>query len=121
MTDEGSPIDKHVFCIVAGNDRDIWFGTWENGAYRYDGKSWFCYTSKDGLAHNYVTDIVLDRKDRLWFGTNKGLSCFDGKTWTSYGTEHGLASRAINSLAIDNKDVLWIGTMGGLSSMNLTF
>jgi len=119
VTEKGAPVDKEVLCIAGGRGRDIWFGTWRNGAYRYDGKSWSCYTIQDGLAHNYVWDIVFDKYGRLWFGTKSGLSCFDGQTWASYGTEHGLASRNINSLAYDNRDVLWIGTMGGLSSMNL--
>lgn len=120
VTEKGSPIEKHVFCIATDSNQNIWFGTWENGIYKYDGKSWCCFTNEDGLADNFVNDITLDPDGRLWFGTNSGLSCFDGQIWTSYSTEQGLASNIINSLAIAPNGVLWIGTTGGLSCMNLT-
>lgn len=37
-----------------------------------------------GLADPVVRDIQEDGKGRMWFATQKGVSCYDGKTFKSY-------------------------------------
>ncbi|MBP6809925.1 MAG: hypothetical protein KA138_00280 [Saprospiraceae bacterium] len=37
-----------------------------------------------GLADPVVRDIQEDGKGRIWFATQKGVSCYDGKTFKSY-------------------------------------
>lgn len=42
--------------MVIYQDKDdvYWFGSWEDGLYRYDRKTITHYTSKDGLRHNRI-------------------------------------------------------------------
>lgn len=57
----------------------------ERGVYRYDGKWWMHFTTKDGLIDNKICAITIDANDNVWFGSfDNGVSRFDGKTWTSY-------------------------------------
>ena len=59
---------------------DLWFGTFDEGVWRYDGKKMIQYTMKDGLSANGVMTIYKDRAGELWFGTYGGGVCkFDGK------------------------------------------
>ena len=63
----------------------MWFTTNDNGVWRYDGKSFSNFTTKDGLINNSVFSVLEDRSGNLWFGTrNGGLSRYDGKTFTSF-------------------------------------
>jgi ligand-binding sensor domain-containing protein len=55
--------------------------------------------------------------DRVWVGSEKGLSLLDKKTegWRRfYSMEDGLSGNFVNSLLVQS-DFLWIGTNGGIS------
>ncbi len=76
----------------------------------------------NGLANNYITDIVEDGKGRIWAATESGLNSYDGFEFRSYNTANsGLNSNMINTLWYDhNNNKLWIGTKGnGLCVMDL--
>lgn len=71
-----------VFCIAEDNERNMWFGTTNNGVWRFDGKSFVNYTLKDGLTCMGLMDIYKDKKGDLWFGMEDGTVCkFNGKTF----------------------------------------
>jgi ligand-binding sensor domain-containing protein len=43
------------------------------------------FTTKDGLSHNSVFSVTIDKSGKLWFGTRGiGLSSYDGKTFTNF-------------------------------------
>lgn len=71
-----------VFSIaedVAGN---IWFGTRDNGAWRFNGESLTNFTQEDGLTSAMVWTIYRDKRDALWFGMGDGSVClFNGKSF----------------------------------------
>jgi two-component system sensor histidine kinase ChiS len=50
------------------------------------------FTTKDGLANDFVTCVDEDDHGRLWIGTGNGLSQFDPRTkeFKNYDTEDGL-------------------------------
>ncbi len=76
----------------------------------------------NGLANNYITDIVQDGKGRIWAATESGLNCYNGFEFQSYNSANsGLNSNMINTLWYDRQtDQLWIGTKGsGISVMNM--
>jgi ligand-binding sensor domain-containing protein len=57
----------------------------KGGLWRFDGKSFKNFTTKDGLPDNAVFCLVEDRAGNLWIGTrNMGLCRYDGKTFTSF-------------------------------------
>ncbi len=94
-----------------------WFGSYDQGLYRYDGKAITRFTKKDGLAGDAVGGIQEDKNGMLYFATEGGVSKFDGKSfstlpevvmdspdkgwrlhpddlWFTYGTTDGSPSRS---------------------------
>lgn len=77
----------------------------------------------NGLANNYITDIVQDGQGRIWAATESGLYCYYGFEFRGYNTANsGLNSNMINALWYDRlTDRLWIGTKGsGVCIMDIT-
>ncbi len=62
----------------------LWFSS-SNGLHRYDGNQLLTFhqVSKPAIAGNFITVLFADSKDRLWVGTNNGLTCFDLRSWTT--------------------------------------
>ena len=44
------------------------------------------------LVNEWVYGISVDAADRVWFGTEGGVSMFDGKRWTSWTHQQGLGA-----------------------------
>ncbi len=79
---------------------------------------WKTYRYVDGLASNWVNDILQDKGGVMWFGTNAGVSKFDGRTWRTYQQEDGLAGNNVHAVIQDRKGIIWFGTDAGLSSFD---
>lgn len=92
---------------AAGN---LWFGNW-GGAYRYDGKKWTSFSTKDGL-NGGVTRIIQDRNGQLWMGgdAETGLYRYNGETFQHFTTRDGLINNSIWAILEDQAGHLWIGT-----------
>ncbi|RMA67706.1 two component regulator with propeller domain [Ulvibacter antarcticus] len=82
-----------VYTIVEDKNGNFWFSTesitgqidYTGGVWRFDGKSFTQFTTKDRLVHNAVFSIVEDNDGNLWFGTrNTGLSKYDGENFTTF-------------------------------------
>jgi len=73
--------------------------------------SWTTYTAADGLADNFVADILEDRQGNLWFATAGGGVCkYDGQHFQNFTTADGLPSNMVLSAFEDSKGNLWFGT-----------
>ncbi|QMW04554.1 ligand-binding sensor domain-containing protein [Spirosoma foliorum] len=127
-----SPIKRsqgNVHCSLQDKKGNLWFGTTSQGVFRYDGKSFTNFTTRDGLNSNAVFSMVEDKKGNIWIGTNAGLSRYDGKTFTyiplsftkgvyvypatSPNTEIATENFVTSSLA-DHTGKLWFGTDNGV-------
>lgn len=63
-----------------------------------------------------VTDIEIDKEDRLWVATNgKGTIIIDGEKRTHFTTETGLSSNYCKQIAIDKTGAAWIATQKGIN------
>src|SRR6218665_1170023 len=51
---QGSDEGQNVHCGLQDKNGDLWFGTTGAGLYRYDGKSFTNFTTKDGLSSNVI-------------------------------------------------------------------
>jgi ligand-binding sensor domain-containing protein len=118
---------NHVSVIAPDADR-IWFGTYFYGfggggiSYYQPGKNppWKAFNTNGGRAKKVVS-MAVDG-DRLWVGSEKGLSLLDKKTgqWKKfYSTQQGLSGNFVNAL-LNEPDFLWAGTNGGISRLNKT-
>jgi ligand-binding sensor domain-containing protein len=78
----GSPGYGNVQCAIQDKAGNLWFGTTENGLYKYDGKSFSRFLVADGLISNNIFCMLEDRDGKIWIGTTSGLCLYDGKTFT---------------------------------------
>ena len=76
---QGTTSSDNVHCSLQDSAGNLWFGTAGSGVYRYDGKLFFNYTTKDGLSNNNVWSILEDKSGNIWFGTTDGICRYDGK------------------------------------------
>lgn len=71
-----------IFSIAEDTAGNIWFGTRDNGAWRFDGESLTNFTIEDGLTSNMVWTIDRDKRSALWFGMGDGsVSRFNGDSF----------------------------------------
>ncbi len=80
------------------------------------------FTTKQGLANDFVTCITQDKKGFMWFGTQDGLCRYDGNSYRVYKTNieknYVLLSNNIISLATFNDSLIYVGTEAGLHILN---
>lgn len=73
---------SRIFSIAEDAAGNIWFGTRDNGAWRFDGESLTNFTMEDGLTSPMVWAIYRDKLDVLWFGMGDGGVCrFNGESF----------------------------------------
>jgi len=71
-----------IFSIAEDAAGAIWFGTRDNGAWRFNGESLTNFTLEDGLTSPMVWTIYRDKRGELWFGMGDGSVCrFNGKSF----------------------------------------
>jgi signal transduction histidine kinase/ligand-binding sensor domain-containing protein len=69
------------------------------------------YSAADGLAHDRVKRIAVDRDGFVWFCTLEGLSRFDGRRFVNFGTADGLPVPSTNDL-LETDHGFWVATNG---------
>lgn len=79
----GNPGYGNVQCSLQDKAGNLWFGTTENGLYKYDGKSFRQFLVADGLISNNIFSILEDKDGKIWIGTDSGLCLYDGKTFAT--------------------------------------
>lgn len=77
----GDPGYGNVQCILQDKEGNLWFGTTENGLYKYDGKTFSRYLMANGLNSNSIYTLFEDREGKIWIGTDAGLCIYDGKAF----------------------------------------
>jgi ligand-binding sensor domain-containing protein len=122
----GSPKYGNVQCGLQDKAGNLWFGTTENGLYKYDGKSFSRFLVADGLSSNNINSMLQDKDGKIWIGTAAGLCVYDaslpdrqGKTFDTihiplrknlppnqFRKTHGVLS-----IMQDKKGKLWFATI----------
>jgi len=74
----GSPDYGNVQSSLEDNNGNLWFGTTENGLYRYDGKSFKRYQVLNGSNINDTYTLFKDKDGIIWIGTRAGIYTYDG-------------------------------------------
>ena len=103
-----------------------WFGTNNEGLFKYDYINWTQYTHTDStLLSNKINCITLDDYGNAWIGFQTGglLEYNGNSSWTIYDTVKidtvKTILKEVNSIAIDYNGFIWVGTNGqGLAQFN---
>jgi ligand-binding sensor domain-containing protein len=72
---------NNIMTVYQDKKNNYWFGSWQDGLYKYDGKTILHFTTKNGLPHHRVEDIQEDQWGNLYFNTSEGLCTFDGQNF----------------------------------------
>jgi ligand-binding sensor domain-containing protein len=109
--------NNHVFCVLVDGDR-VWAGT-ENGLGLYEHGVWKVFRPKDGLAHQAVLSLALDKRTGdLWAGTMGGLSRISAGRIDNFSQlNSGLSNDIVYGIGIQG-DFIWIATAAGGSRFN---
>jgi ligand-binding sensor domain-containing protein len=79
------------------------------------------WTTKDGLADNYIYAVLTDKFGRIWVSSNQGISMLDYKknVCRNYNTEDNLQDMEFNTASCykDKNANLWFGGINGLNKI----
>lgn len=101
----------NISCELQDRDGNLWFSSGGEGVYRYDGKSFTNFTTKDGLCDNYTSTIIQDKSGNILIGTNAGICKYDGFFFYSYFEADSLKQMKIISLLEDWDGNIWFGAI----------
>jgi ligand-binding sensor domain-containing protein len=76
-------LSEAIMVIYQDKMNNYWFGSREQGVFKYDGKSIKQFTMKQGLVSNDIWDIQEDKSGNMYFDTQDGVSKFDGQTFST--------------------------------------
>ena len=84
----GDPKYGNVQCSLQDKEGSLWFGTTENGLYKYDeesqpvGQAGFTqYLVADGLNSNNISCLLEDKIGKIWIGTKARLCLYDSSAY----------------------------------------
>lgn len=102
--------------VVHGNS--LYLGT-DKGLWEVKEEEAHLFDQKEGLIHNRINCLLKDNFNKIWVGTQKGLSIFNSKnqSFLNLTQESGLQSSYINHM-IQNGDYIWIAGNKGVSIIN---
>ncbi len=113
-TDDGLPTAS-VRDIAQTGDGYLWIATLD-GLVRFDGVRMRVFQRDEvpGMTSNRCLALHVDRRGRLWVGTEDGgVFRVDGTTTHPFGVRDGVPRGLISSFAEDGRGRLWIETQEG--------
>ena len=123
------PFPHEIKSITQDQQGDFWFGTFQNGICRFNGKTFTCYNTYTQSASYVINSAILDRSGRIWAGTRGGgLYCIlpeykTGKStpvFVRYNEKNGLPDDQVRSVYEDSQGDIWICSSEGISKLELS-
>lgn len=120
----GSWENSKVICSLYYPKQNMMFwGDMEEGvfAYNFQTQKKYHFSTKDGLSSNLIFNIIFDKNDNLWVGSEKGLDKiffdkdFKIKDIRYYSKGIGFTGVETNAMTtlFDKEGHLWVGTIAG--------
>ena len=99
--------DNYVSSIVIDNLDNVWVGCNYN-LYFFDGIDW----QKSSVAAN---PEIIDKENKIWFTTEKGVSVYDGLEWIHYDSSNSILNgKYYNDILVDHTNNKWVATWNGV-------
>lgn len=125
----GTPF-KVLYNICKDRDGFVWLSA-QNGVFRFDGKSFYPYTTKEGLCDNEIVEIFADSRGRIWCaGYNGQVSVIENgvvstryealKNWEAKGFTYQIVEDREGNIyfAIEKSQILKLDTAGRLTDLH---
>ena len=112
-----------VTAMAEAGDGAVWFGTWNGGVSRYDGRNWRTFSETEGLPSNRVQAVTSAPDGSVWVGTQAGVARYasqGAETWEGFTEEDGLPNNFVTSLWTAQDGSVWVGTRGGVARYGVT-
>lgn len=84
--DTVNQLSNNIMVVYQDRRQHYWFGSWETGLYRYDGKTLVNYTTKHGLLNYRIDEIKEDNFGNIYFvsaNATSSISKFNGNNFTT--------------------------------------
>ncbi len=104
--------DSRIWDVFCDMNNIVWFGSNENGLYRWGDGHMLNISSKNGLPGNLVLNVSRDRNSNLWVGSMNGLSMFNGFHFVNYTSADGLPGTQVLAVKPGAENSLWVGGDG---------
>ena len=119
LTEAGGLANDNVLSI-AGNEKEVWLATL-GGVSSYSLRqniledvrpAFINYRKASGLGTDYVYQVFIDSKDRIWLATDgQGLTVMEAESMKHYReTDTGFSLKSIYSIAEDAEGDIWFST-----------
>lgn len=120
-------------CVFEDRNGNMWLGTWDDGAYRYDGKYFVPFSLGAEYPKSSIISVLEDKAGNILIGTRarnsdnfggNGVFRYDGKSLSHFTKKNGLCSsgdlsnNAITCAVKDKSGNIWFGGSGGLCRFN---
>jgi ligand-binding sensor domain-containing protein len=79
-------LGANIMVIYHDKNNNHWFGSWESGLYRYDGKTIIHYSTDDILSDNRIDEIKEDILGNVFFNNRGVMIRFDGEQFRTLST-----------------------------------
>ncbi|MBI4853268.1 MAG: protein kinase [Acidobacteria bacterium] len=76
------------------------------------------YQEQNGLIHNNMNPVLMDREQNLWFGTHHGLSKLASERFANYDVSTGLLSNTVYKTIQDSEGDIWVATHKGVNLLS---
>ena len=109
-TNEKEISGERVFSIAEDNNRTKWMAT-SRGVTKFDGENFEQITEINGTQLNYVFDLIIDSRNKVWIGMeNIGLFWYENNQFTHITRHEGLVSNYTHKLFEDRNGNVWVAT-----------
>ncbi len=102
----------NVSHIFMDKQKHLWFSTFGEGVYEYDGSTFKNYNESQGLINDWIRSAIEDSDGNIWFAAKFGLCKFDGQDFMRFTEAEGLPVDNTNIVFEDKERNIWIGSDG---------
>jgi signal transduction histidine kinase/ligand-binding sensor domain-containing protein len=103
--------DLNIFGLAIDTNNNLWIATGK-GVCSFNGKTFRCYKTSDGLGSERGSSVLVDHLNRIWFATyGGGISLIEDEKITLFNRNNGLPDNYLLTLFEDYEGNIWGGSM----------
>ncbi len=101
--------ENFIWDIKEDWEGNLWLATNGGGVSRFDGKTFTTFDTSNGLASNVIRCILIAKDQKIWFGTEKGISLYKDGTFKTLILNGNIENQQIYCFLEDDSGHLVVG------------